>query len=249
MPSPESTARNLSDRFCKVINTCIHTIQNHLRTKRMVNLASRFKLTENTLVLDVGGTEDIWALSPIKPKLIFLNQARARLEVGNSCPVVLGDARHLPFADQSFDVVFSNSVIEHVGTSKDQSLFASEIIRVGRQYWVETPDRAFPIEQHVWTPFVHWLPKRWQRRALANFCVWAFVRSASPQERTFYLEHYLRSIRLLTASELLQLFPGGKVHTERILGLSKALIVCSASHDNGSSKLDGECNIIDRCAK
>jgi len=215
----------------------------------MVNLVRRFKLTETTLVLDVGGTEDIWALSPVKPRLVFLNQPRARFEVGNSHDVVLGDARHLPFAGHSFDVVFSNSVIEHVGTSEDQLLFASEIVRVGRQYWVETPDRTFPIEQHVWTPFVHWLPKRWQRTALAKFCVWAFLQSAPAPERAFYLEHYLRSVRLLTANELLQLFPGGKVHAERIFGLSKALIVCGASHDNGSSKPDDACDIIAGCAK
>ena len=75
-----------------------------------------------------------------------------------------GDGRALPFRDEAFDVVFSNSVIEHVGDAASQRRFAREVARVGRAYWVQTPNRWFPVEQHLLTPLVHWLPKSWQRR-------------------------------------------------------------------------------------
>ena len=57
---------------------------------------------------------------------------------------VSGDGCQLPFADQSFEIVFSNSVIEHVGTPAQQRRFADEVRRVGKRYWVQTPTAGFP---------------------------------------------------------------------------------------------------------
>jgi SAM-dependent methyltransferase len=73
-------------------------------------------------------------------------------------PYVQGDACALPFEDGSFDVVFSNAVIEHVGDRERQRLFVSEALRVGRRVFVTTPNRWFPIEVHTKLPLVHWLP-------------------------------------------------------------------------------------------
>ena len=84
---------------------------------------------------------------------------------------VAGDGRSLPFRDGSFDVVFSNSVIEHVGDAASQRRFAREVARVGRAYWVETPNRWFPVEQHLLTPLVHWLPAAWQGAIVPRFTV------------------------------------------------------------------------------
>jgi hypothetical protein len=71
---------------------------------------------------------------------------------------VLGDARHMPFADQSYDWVFSNAVIEHVGDWREQQKMASEIRRVARKgYFVTTPNRAFPVDPHSYLPFYHYL--------------------------------------------------------------------------------------------
>jgi SAM-dependent methyltransferase len=72
---------------------------------------------------------------------------------------VQGDACALPFGDQSFDVVFSNAVIEHVGDRERQRLFVAEALRVGRRVFLTTPNRWFPIEVHTRLPFVHWLPQ------------------------------------------------------------------------------------------
>jgi ubiquinone/menaquinone biosynthesis C-methylase UbiE len=73
---------------------------------------------------------------------------------------VQGDARALPFADGSFDIVFSNAVIEHVGGREEQRAVVSEALRVGRKVFLTTPNRSFPVEVHTRLPLIHWLPAR-----------------------------------------------------------------------------------------
>ena len=69
-----------------------------------------------------------------------------------------GDGCALPFPDASFDIVHSNAVIEHVGERERQATFVREALRVGRQVFVTTPNRFFPLEVHTRLPLVHWLP-------------------------------------------------------------------------------------------
>lgn len=195
----------------------------------MRRFAREFPLTPETSVLDVGGTPDCWRWLPVQPKLVFLNTPRAKEEVGESTLWVAGDGRCLPFADRAFDIVFSNSVIEHVGDSDSQRRFASEVIRVGRAYWVQTPNRWFPIEQHLLTPLIHWLPKRWQRAIVPRFTVWSMIVGTTPDRRQFYLDHYLNEVKLLSAGELQRLFPQARLIRERFCGWSKSLICCRVS--------------------
>jgi hypothetical protein len=123
------------------------------RRNRMASFHRAFALTPETRILDVGGTALNWNLLAARPKVTFLNLPSA----GEAH--VIGDGRYLPIRDQSFDIVFSNSVIEHISTPDDQRRFAEEVRRTGRAYWVQTPDRRFPLEPHLVTPFLHWLPK------------------------------------------------------------------------------------------
>jgi Methyltransferase domain len=194
------------------------------RRRRMARFAREFQLTAQTRVLDVGGTPDCWRLVPTQPRLVFLNTPRAREEVGESCEWVAGDGRCLPFANQSFDIVFSNSVIEHVGDAESQRQFAREVRRVGRAWWVQTPNRWFPVEQHLLTPFIHWLPRSWQQALVPHFTVWSLIRKTTPDRRRFYLQHYLNDVKLLSESELRDLFPGAKVLRERFCGWTKSLV-------------------------
>jgi len=192
----------------------------------MRRFAREFAITEATRVLDVGGTPDCWRLLPIQPRLVFVNTPRAREEVGEAVAWVAGDGRLLPFRDGAFDIVFSNSVIEHVGSAESQHNFAREVMRVGRAFWVQTPNRWFPIEQHLLTPLIHWLPQRWQRAIVPLFTVWSLLVRVTPDRRRFYLEHYLDEVRLLSARELGGLFPGAKLIRERFCGVTKSLIAC-----------------------
>lgn len=68
---------------------------------------------------------------------------------------IVADGRALPFADDSFDLVYSNAVIEHVGGEKDQRRFVAEHARVGRSWILTTPNRLFPVEAHFHTVFLH----------------------------------------------------------------------------------------------
>jgi hypothetical protein len=190
----------------------------------MQRFLGEFAVTPETTILDIGGTPDCWELIAERPRVTLLNTPRAKDDLRGAVSWVAGDGRALPFRDQAFDIVFSNSVIEHVGDAGSQERFAREVARVGRAYWVQTPNRWFPVEQHLLTPIVHWLPKSWQRAIVPRFTVWAAVMRVSPDRRRFYLEHYLSEVNLLGASELRRLFPGARVIRERFGGWTKSLI-------------------------
>ncbi|NNE74462.1 MAG: methyltransferase domain-containing protein [Acidimicrobiales bacterium] len=64
-----------------------------------------------------------------------------------------------PFDDAGFDVVWSNAVIEHVGSDEHKVHFLREIQRVGGRGFVTTPNRWFPLESHTKLPLLHFLPK------------------------------------------------------------------------------------------
>jgi SAM-dependent methyltransferase len=118
-------------------------------------------------------------------------------------PYVQGDACALPFDDASFDVVFSNAVIEHVGNRDRQRAFVSEAIRVGRRVFITTPNRRFPIEVHTRLPFVHWLPD-----AFSHPVYRAVGKEIGPE------------VELLTRRSLAALFPG----RVRIVSLGLTLV-------------------------
>lgn len=202
----------------------LDSLQRRFRARRMALFARAVGLTAEMRVLDVGGTIEIWRLAPVMPRVVLLNQAFWPHQIEGAEGAILGDGTALPFADQSFDLVFSNSVIEHVGDRATQARFASEIARVGKEFWLQTPSRYFPVEQHMWTPLVHWLPRRWQAAILRRFSVWSLVTSYDAAQREFYVNHYLDTIRLLSARELGELFPGATVLRERTLGWTKSLI-------------------------
>lgn len=196
------------------------------RRRRMRRLLSLFDLQPHWRVLDVGGTPAIWQLSPVQPRLVILNTPRALEPGAAGIEFVQADGCALPFASQSFDLVFSNSVIEHLGSPEAMRRFAAEARRVGRRYFVQTPDAAFPIEPHLYTPFLHYLPAAWQRRLAPRFSLWSLLSSATPDQRRFYIRHFLDDIRLLHAAQMQALFPGARILRERFLGLPKSLIAC-----------------------
>ena len=205
----------------------LHAISAHFRRRRMERFARELAIGGDTTVLDIGGTPECWDLLPIRPRVTLLNTPRAKDDLGGAAVWVAGDGRALPFRDQSFDVVFSNSVIEHVGDRESQRRFAQEAARVGRSFWVQTPNRWFPIEQHLLTPIVHWLPRPWQRAVVPRWNLWRLLVRVTPDRRAFYIEHYLSDVRLLTARELQELFPRARIVRERLLGWTKSLVAYS----------------------
>jgi ubiquinone/menaquinone biosynthesis C-methylase UbiE len=176
-------------------------------------------------ILDVGGTQDFWELMAFmgEPgiKITVLNIEPQAVTFDNFTSVV-GDATNLSlFADDSFDVVFSNSVIEHVGDAAQQRRMAREVDRVGRRYFIQTPNYYFPVEPHYHFLGFQWLPLAWRAWLLNHFDLgWA--------KRTPTIEDARRSvgsIRLLRKRELMSLFPEANLYEEKFFGLTKSFIV------------------------
>jgi methyltransferase family protein len=203
------------------------------RARRMQEFVARFGVTHETRILDVGGTPANWLLAPVRPQVTLLNMPRGQERAEDGFSFVSGDGCQLPFRDQSFEIVFSNSVIEHVGAPDQQRRFADEIRRVGKDYWVQTPNRWFPIEPHLLTPVVHWLPRNLQRAWVTKWTVWDWVERPSPDRREFYIRHFLEDIRLLSASELAVLFPDAEILRERSFAWTKSLIAVKRGRGSG----------------
>lgn len=199
----------------------IRPIAARFRERRMKRFWDDFQVSEATRVLDVGGTGSIWRLLPRLPRLMILNVVAPKSVTHlPRVPWVIADGRWLPFRDKAFDVVFCNSVIEHLGSSGDQQLLAKECSRVGVQYYVQTPNKFFFLEPHLFTPAVHWLPKSLQRRLLRNFSIWGWLRRPSRRQ----CDAFLDGTRLLTLREMHQLFPDADIRRETVLGFAKSLI-------------------------
>jgi hypothetical protein len=175
-------------------------------------------------ILDIGGTESYWKTMDFVSRehvtVVLLNIQAVHVALPN-CVGVTGDARNLCYEDKSFDVIFSNSVIEHVGNYSDQARMAEEICRVGKRYFVQTPNRYFPIEPHFLFPFFQFLPIEMRIWLLMNFNLGWFAKMTDEIKARQTVE----SIRLLGMGEFTRLFPGAKLYKERILGLTKSLIV------------------------
>ncbi len=85
----------------------------------------------------------------------------------------------LPFADNAFDIVYSNAVLEHVGSRERQGRFIAELCRVAPRRFLAVPNRGFPVESHTCLPLIHYLPKPWFRRLLrgTRFDYWSHEES------------------------------------------------------------------------
>jgi SAM-dependent methyltransferase len=193
-----------------------------LRAKRVEFFSGLLASVPRPLtILDVGGTAEFWeriGLSESDVEVIVLNLQTA----GVSRPgyrFIAGDARDLSaFPDQSIDIVYSNSVIEHVGGLDDQARMAREVRRVGKRYFVQTPNHRFPIEPHFVCPAFQYLPLAVRAFLLTKFRLGWFERE---QDWNRALEA-VSSIRLMTKREVGALFPEARFYEERFFGLAKS---------------------------
>jgi len=130
---------------------------------------------------------------------------------------VVCDACELPWDDKSFDVVFSNAVIEHLGSFERQKKMAAEIMRVGKRWFVTTPNRWFPFEFHMRLPLVTWLPGDSYLR-IGHIISYNHIRGK-------YMFGAKRDdLRLMSASELQECFPGSKIIKQRVTFMAETLI-------------------------
>ena len=200
-----------------------HRIGEHFRKRRMAKFSKLFKITSETPILDVGGTPFNWKFIEYSPKIDLLNlnpsHVRAR-DLSQNMSFIWGDGLDLKFPDDYYDIAFSNSTIEHVGTYENQKIFASEIKRVGKGFFLQTPVREFFVEPHYLTLFIHWLPISIQRRLLRNFSIWGIL--ARPDDQL--IQKNLSEIRLLNKREFCELFHDCNIVREKFLFFTKSYI-------------------------
>jgi len=123
------------------------------------------------------------------------------------------------FADGEFDIVFSNSVIEHVGNDECRMQMAKEIQRVGKKYFVQTPNFYFPIEPHFMYPFFQFLPLPMKVWILTN--IGRRHKKVADREKA---KQIANGIYLLRKKELIKLFPQATIFEEKFLGLTKSFV-------------------------
>ncbi len=180
-------------------------------------------------ILDVGGTPEFWeTLGPDAHadfEVVLLNRERLPVHWPHFSSIK-GDATSLRrLASKTYDVVFSNSVIEHVGNRDAQHRMAKEVARVGRHYYVQTPNRFFPIEPHFLVPGFQFLPVETRVALVRRFNLGWYKRIPDAnQARAHVLSH-----QLLSASQMRRLFPSATLFRERVLGLTKSLVAWGGS--------------------
>ncbi|HEX3538477.1 MAG TPA: class I SAM-dependent methyltransferase [Stellaceae bacterium] len=176
-------------------------------------------------ILDIGGEPEYWAnlidmLGPCCWHITIVNLQTFVVE-DNRFASIIGDARNLDqFSDMSFDIVHSNSVIEHVGRWQDMHAMAREVRRLAPAYFVQTPYFWFPIEPHCMTPLFHWLPESVRVSMLMR-------RSRGHWSKAIDIDEAMRKVQsavLLDFQMLSSLFPDGRIASEYVCGLTKSLI-------------------------
>jgi len=204
------------------IHRILGVIIRPFRKKRMLKFIKVIDTKSAEKVLDVGGTAYNWNLIDYQNEVVLLNLTTPKnTESPSNFSFVVGDGTALQYDDGEFDVLFSNSVIEHVGTFEQQKKFALEVRRVGKKIWLQTPAKSFFIEPHYITPFIHWLPKSWQKRVLRNYSIWGLI--ARPTQH--YIDDFVDQTRLLNFEEINEFFPDCKILKEKFLFMTKAYIV------------------------
>jgi hypothetical protein len=208
------------------IHSVYRIFQVRFRPKRIKRLRDRFPLIDqpSSTILDVGGTPYWWSdVRPATNAITIVNTDRKlqgdTLQAGYE--FAIADGRNLPYASRQFDLAHSNSVIEHVGGLQDQQRFAAELLRCGRSVYIQTPNKWFPVEPHLITMFIHWLPFRVQRRLIRWLSVWGWVQKPTQAE----IDDFLRTTRLLSRAEICSMFPDCELWEEKVLGLTKSFVL------------------------
>jgi predicted SAM-dependent methyltransferase len=203
----------------------INYIGSKFRRKRFLYFEKQLtKLKRPITILDVGGTVKFWINENyhLHPEVIII-VLNIRADEDSNFPNIKsieGNACNLSqFKNDEFDVVFSNSLIEHLYTKENQHKMASESIRVGKHYFIQTPNLHFPIEPHFKFPFFQYLPDRTKIMLQTKT---SLINGAKYDLN--YAREIIKEIKLLSKKEFLALFPDSELYVETFYGLEKSFI-------------------------
>ena len=189
---------------------------------KIIDLSSPIK------ILDLGGTYKFWEdvgfisklVGEVNIKVFLLNLTKENVQ-HDSFISIQGDATDLSkYSNNEFDIVFSNSLIEHLYTFNNQKKMADEVLRVGKKYFIQTPNRYFPIEPHYFFPFFQFMPFSIKKILMMKTSIIEGVRH---DEHSVWRAHNV--IRLLSKKEIKKLFNDGTIYKENLFGLTKSYMV------------------------
>ncbi|MEZ0090346.1 class I SAM-dependent methyltransferase [Streptacidiphilus sp. EB129] len=222
MPGP----RALRNRFVDAPGS----VGERLRVARWERFRRCFPDIGDMSVVDLGGTAEMWLRAPLRAKqvhLINLEQHPADLPDWITAENADVTDPEVAAALGSYDLVFSNSTIEHVGGHSQRRRFVAAVESLAPRHWIQTPYRYFPVEPHFVAPGFQFLPLAARARLVRH---WPLVHSrpGSPEEGM----DAVVNIELLTRAEMRYLFPGSVLLDEKLLGLTKSLTAVRAG-DSG----------------
>lgn len=190
-----------------------------MRKARMRLFIIIMKPVKGMKILDLGGQPAIWDFVETPLIITCVNLpgiAMIEYKTHHNIRYVEGDACNMPiFQSGDFDMVFSNSVIEHVGDTEKQIQFANEVMRLSNNYWIQTPCKVFPIEAHTGMPFWWYYPS-WLKTYFLN--QWSKKLPAWSE--------MVATTRVINKEDLKIMLPNAKILTEWFI-FPKSLIAYS----------------------
>lgn len=173
-------------------------------------------------IVDLGGTPGWWREAGVRPRSVTVVNLKVARPPEDWISVVRGDACDLPpeVRDRPFDLVFSNSLIEHVGGHHRRLQLAETVTSLAVHHWVQTPYRYFPVEPHWIFPGFQFLPVAVRAQITRR---WRLGHVPPTNDGRQAVESVL-SVELLSATELQHYFPASTIVRERVGGLVKGLI-------------------------
>jgi hypothetical protein len=196
------------------------------RARRWELAADLFPDIEQMHVVDLGGTVEAWERAPLRPAHVtVLNLFEPGSSTSDRITAITGDAcdavaeLERQTGRSTYDIVFSNAVLEHVGGHANRSRFASSVRALAPRHWVQTPYRYFPIEPHWLFPGMQFLPVAGRARIART---WRLAHSPAGS-----LEEARSSVQwteLIGITEMRQYFPDSRIVHERAAGLTKSII-------------------------
>jgi len=202
-------------------------VQKFFRRSRMGWFARTFAVSDATNIIDVGGTNFNWELIGARPRVTMVNISGEEW-VKDNLRYLVYDGTKLPFPDKSFDIAYSNSVIEHVGDWNRMRNFAAEIRRMADAYYVQTPNRGFFLEPHYMGFFTHWMKPDAARKWIPWLSVWGWRHKLTKAQ----IDRQLAGTRLLTVEQVRELFPEAEIFRERFFGMTKSIVAAKFPKKN-----------------
>ncbi|MDA8035067.1 MAG: hypothetical protein M0T71_12995 [Actinomycetota bacterium] len=199
------------------------SLSSALRRRRYARFLATFPGLGEMRVLDLGGRPGTWLGRDVVPAAVVCVNLEAHEAPPGPVVAVQGDACDAEAIGRlgRFDLVYSNSAIEHVGGHANRRRFADSVEVAADRFWIQTPNRYFPIEPHAVWPGFQFLPFGARRFVAARWPL-------SPLGTGGDLDDEILAIDLLSASELRHYFPQATIWRERVAGLTKSLVALRA---------------------